>query len=138
MHRKLAHKTAVKFAKDLEGPLGRIPFERVVEKHIAFFDELRSEGASWPQIADLLAGAGVSRKDGQPMAASQLRATVSRISAPERRENLSEQSIAQIPHKFPSRTPTKSKPNLASISRGKQSIRQKMHRASQARKTTET
>ncbi len=135
MHRKSARKTAIKIAEDLEGPLGRIPFERVVEKHIAFFDELRSAGASWPQIADLLAGAGVTRKDGEPMAASQLRATVSRIATPERRQNLSEQSIAPTPHKFPARAPTKPKPNLAAISESKQNIRQKMHRASQARKT---
>lgn len=126
MDKKSAKKIAMQIAEDLEGPLGRIPMERVLEKHIVLFNELRSEGASWPQIAVLLSSAGVTRKDGKPMSASQLRATVSRISSPSIR-------APSPPHQPSPRTLHKAN-HLENSTQGKQPIREMMKRATQARK----
>lgn len=140
MDKKTAQKIALKIATDLEGPLGRISMGRVVRKHIAFFNELRSEGASWPQIADLLAGAGVTRKDGKQMAASQLRATVSRMNV---KKSMTSQNPKRVSEKTAS-NPSKKMPDALKKSknvaqklfsnRDIRSIRDKMNLAKTARK----
>lgn len=66
-------------ADDLEGPLGRIPLDRALRKHIDLFEELRREGCSWPQLARALAVVGVKRADGEMIAADHLRGAVSRL-----------------------------------------------------------
>jgi len=63
---------------DLEArsPLGQIPIDRMLENHIALFDDLRAAGFTWQQIA-----AGISswrKKDGTPISADQLRGAFSR------------------------------------------------------------
>ena len=66
------------FAQDLEGPLGPIPFERIVKEHTAFYEEFRATGATWAQMTTLLNEAGVRRKNGTTISPEQLRATFSR------------------------------------------------------------
>ena len=65
-------------ADDLEGPLGRIPFDRALRGHIGLFEELRREGCSWSQLARALAAVGVRRADGRTISADHLRGAVSR------------------------------------------------------------
>src|SRR5712664_3416975 len=65
-------------ADDLEGPLGRIPFDRALRRHIDLFDELRREGCTWSQLARALAAVGVRRADGGTISADHLRGAVSR------------------------------------------------------------
>jgi hypothetical protein len=82
MDKATAERRAAEIAKDIDGPLGRIPLERIFSRHIDFFSDLKAAGVTWPQIAALLNRAGISRKDGMPMTAAQIRATISRILAP--------------------------------------------------------
>jgi hypothetical protein len=65
-------------ADDLEGPLGRVPFDRALRAHIDLFEELRREGCSWSQLAWALAAVGVRRADGGTISADHLRGAVSR------------------------------------------------------------
>ena len=65
-------------ADDLEGPLGRIPFDRALRGHIDVFEELRREGCSWSQLARALAAVGVRSADGRTISADHLRGAVSR------------------------------------------------------------
>jgi hypothetical protein len=65
-------------ADDLEGPLGRIPFDRALRGHIDLFGELRRQGCSWSQLAQALAAVGVRRADGETISADHLRGAVSR------------------------------------------------------------
>jgi hypothetical protein len=65
-------------ADDLEGPLGRIPFDRALRGHIDLFEELRREGCSWSQLTQALAAVGVRRADGGTISADHLRGAVSR------------------------------------------------------------
>jgi len=65
-------------ADDLEGPLGRIPFDRALRGHIDLFEELRRKGCSWSQLARALAAVGVRRPDGGTISADHLRGAVSR------------------------------------------------------------
>jgi transposase len=37
-------------ANDLRGPLGRIPFDRVLRRHLDLFEELRRGGCTWLQL----------------------------------------------------------------------------------------
>lgn len=80
MDNSTAKRRAKQIALDIEGPIGRLPLERVFAAHIEFFDELRALGATWPQIAALLDLVGVTKKDGEPISGSQVRAMISRIS----------------------------------------------------------
>jgi hypothetical protein len=65
-------------ADDLEGPLGRIPFDRALREHIGVFEKLRREGCTWSQLARALAAVGVRRADGEIISADHLRGAVSR------------------------------------------------------------
>jgi hypothetical protein len=65
-------------ADDLEGPLGRIPLDRVLRGHVDLFAELRREGCTWSQLARALAAVGVRRADGGGVSADHLRGAVSR------------------------------------------------------------
>lgn len=66
-------------ADDLEGPLGRIPFDRALRGHIGLFEELRREGCTWSQLSRALAAVGVRRADGGTVSADHLRGAVSRL-----------------------------------------------------------
>jgi hypothetical protein len=63
---------------DLTGPLGPMPFDRAVRRHLALFEEFRAAGYTWSQIARALAAAGIQRPDGEGYAAERLRAAVFR------------------------------------------------------------
>lgn len=76
--KKTALKEAGRFAAALEGPLGRRPLQRVVSEFYPFFQRMRESGASWSQIAALLAAAGIRSHLGRPLSDGVLRAMVSR------------------------------------------------------------
>lgn len=76
--KKAALKEAAPFKATLEGPLGPRPMQRVVSEFHPFFQQMRASGASWSQIAALLAAAGVRSRSGQPLSDGVLRAMVSR------------------------------------------------------------
>ncbi|MEX4008484.1 hypothetical protein [Neoaquamicrobium sediminum] len=76
--KKTALKEAGRFAAALDGPLGRRAMQPAIRDFLPLFRELRASGASWSQIASLLAAAGVRSGSGQPLANSVLRAMVSR------------------------------------------------------------
>jgi hypothetical protein len=69
-----------RLAEDAVGEFGPTPLARLVLAHLVLFVELRRRGASWAQIADLLAAAGVVGSDG-PFAADVVRATYARAAA---------------------------------------------------------
>jgi hypothetical protein len=68
------------FVATLHGPLGQIPFERAVMRHLPLFLDLRRHGLTWMSIAGLLRARDVRRADGQLISADQLRSVVSRQS----------------------------------------------------------
>jgi len=76
--KKTALKGAGRFKAALDGPLGPRPMQRIVSEFHPFFQQLRASGASWSQIAALLAAAGVRTRSGQPLSDGVLRAMVSR------------------------------------------------------------
>lgn len=78
MDKKEAQKKATSFAEDLQGIVGQLPMERVVAQYIEFFNDLRSMGVTWPQVAKLMESVGVRRKDSTSVPAEQWRAMVSR------------------------------------------------------------
>lgn len=72
-------KRVKKLAKHANGPLGRIPLERVFEKHVSFLEELREFGATWGQIAQLLFTHGITQKSGNILQANQVRVAFTRV-----------------------------------------------------------
>tara|TARA_R110001606_G_scaffold399293_1_gene583876 strand:+ start:9351 stop:9785 length:435 start_codon:yes stop_codon:yes gene_type:complete len=144
MNKKEAEKRARQIAADMEGPVGRMPLERVFAAHVSFFEELRSVGATWPQITTLLGSAGVTKKDGGTLSGGQIRAMISRI--------VSKDSAATqrpLPRTQPatSQTPpseSHSARNIASKSVAQKrssrtdSIRKMMQRAAKARSSEDT
>src|ERR1035437_9246370 len=66
------------FVATLQGPLGQIPFERAVARHLPLFLELRRHGLAWMSIAGLLRSRDVRRANGRLISADQLRSVVSR------------------------------------------------------------
>ena len=81
MDRDEAIKRAKIFAGDLQGIIGQLPMEKVVAKHIDYFQALRAAGVTWPQISELMKSVTVRRKDGKPVPPEQWRAMVSRCIA---------------------------------------------------------
>lgn len=73
------NRRAAAFASALQGPLGPMPLERVLRQHVELLTDLRQAGASWRQIAALMAHQGIRRKDGHPVDATQWAAMVFRI-----------------------------------------------------------
>ena len=63
---------------DLTGPLGPMPFDRAVRRHLALFEGFRAAGYTWSQIARALAAAGIQRPDGEGYAAKRLCAAIFR------------------------------------------------------------
>jgi len=126
MDKKTAEKQAAQIASDMEGPVGRVPLERVLTKHIGVFNDLRSDGATWPQIAALLIRAGLTKKDGVAIDASQIRATVSRI--------LSQGNKKPVARKKPPKEPSARKERTPEQKGGRSSLRKKMQQASKARR----
>lgn len=76
--KKTATKEAGRFAAALAGPLGPRPVQRVVFEFRPLFRDLRATGASWGQIAALLASVGVRARSGHPLKEADLHAMVSR------------------------------------------------------------
>jgi hypothetical protein len=66
------------FVATLQGPMGQIPFERAVTRHLPLFLELRRHGLTWMSIAGLLRSWDVRRANGRLISADQLRSVVSR------------------------------------------------------------
>jgi hypothetical protein len=66
------------FLATLQGPFGKIPFERAVVRHLPLFICLRRRGQTWPGLASLLTARGVRRANGHPISVEQLRGLVSR------------------------------------------------------------
>jgi len=79
----------------LDGPLGRRKLQAVMGEHQALLQDLRDQGASWPQIASLLTRAGLRREDGKIVSPAQLRAMFSRVVGPVE-ENGAEQGCRNI------------------------------------------
>jgi len=65
-------------ARDLTGPAGRIALDRVVARHLGFFDLCDERDMTWRQIAAMLHGAGAGRANGLPFSENQLSSVVSR------------------------------------------------------------
>jgi hypothetical protein len=76
---KAIRKEAAGVARAANGPLGAR--QRVVSDHLGFFTGLRAEGASWEQIAALMAGEGLRSRAGGVVSAGVLRALCSRAAA---------------------------------------------------------
>jgi hypothetical protein len=69
-----------RLAADAVGKFGPTPLSKLVAGHLHVFADLRELGASWAQIAGLLAAHEIKRTDG-PFAADVLRATYARAAA---------------------------------------------------------
>ena len=78
---KTIRKEASGVARAVNGPLGARPLQRVVSDHLGFFTCLRKEGASWEQIAALMASEGLRSRTGEVVSAGVLRALCSRAAA---------------------------------------------------------
>ncbi len=66
------------FASDLIGPLGPKALDKAIRNHLDLFSDLRSSGASWAQIAELMNRHGIRKKDGTVMSPVQWMAVFSR------------------------------------------------------------
>ena len=66
------------FARNLDGPVGRIPLDRAIRRDLELFAELRSTGTTWTQIAQALASVGARRPGGGIISADHLRGAISR------------------------------------------------------------
>ena len=69
-------KAASAIATDLQGPAGTIALDRVVQRHLRFFQDAQHRGLSWPQIARLLHSVGAGRDSGLPFSHGHLSAVV--------------------------------------------------------------
>ena len=78
---KTIRKEASGLVGAMNGPLGARPLQRVVSDHLGFFAGLRAEGASWEQIAALMASEGLRSRAGSVVNAGVLRALYSRAAA---------------------------------------------------------
>jgi len=78
MKKEEAQKRAKVFAKDLQGIFGRLPVERIVSRHLDLFQELRTAGITWKQIADLMYSVGVTRESGKKIPREQWTSMFSR------------------------------------------------------------
>ncbi len=72
----LIRKGAEAISRDLAGPAGQIALDRVVVRHLDFFDLCQRRGLSWRQIIAVLHAAGAGRESGLPFAAGHLSAVV--------------------------------------------------------------
>ncbi len=63
-------------SQDLAGPAGQIALDRVVVRHLVWFDLCQGRGMSWPQIAAMLNATGAGRENGLPFANGHLSAVV--------------------------------------------------------------
>jgi hypothetical protein len=70
---------ARKFAADLIIGSDRVPFDRVVRRHLDDINQLRDAGLTWTSLAAALERAGAVRHGGRPYSPDQLRADVSRL-----------------------------------------------------------
>ena len=75
---KKIEKGLAAFTATLQGPLGQIPFERAVMRHLPLFLGLRQRGLTWTRVVSLLTARGVRRADGHSISVEQLRGVVSR------------------------------------------------------------
>ncbi len=78
---KTIRKEASGVARAVNGPLGARSLQRSVCEHLGFFMELRAGGASWEQIAALMAAEGLRSRAGSVVSAGVLRALCSRAAA---------------------------------------------------------
>lgn len=78
---KTIRKEAGGVTRAVNGPLGARPLQRVVCDHLGFFAGLRAEGASWEQIATLMASEGLRSRTGGLVSAGVLRALCSRAAS---------------------------------------------------------
>jgi len=68
------------FAAELVVDGERIPFERVLARHLDAVTKLRkASGHTWPSIASMLVRAGVRRSDGGLISADQIRVAYARL-----------------------------------------------------------
>ncbi len=63
-------------ATDLAGPAGQIALDRVVVRHLDWFDLCQARGMSWPQISATLNAAGAGRENGLSFSNGHLSAVV--------------------------------------------------------------
>lgn len=66
-----------RIAAAAKGPFGPPSFRSLARSHLALFDELQRQGASWKQVGLLIAAHGITGHDGQPITGAVVRATVS-------------------------------------------------------------
>lgn len=134
MNSKEAKKRAEQIAEDLEGIAGRLPIERAVKKHQVFFQELRKTGATWGQIAKLMAGVGFRRADGTPLTEQHWSAMMSRIGRGAREHTVAA-PLSKRPHEQGQRA-VPQEPHQREVRKsGGSGVRELMERAKNARKT---
>lgn len=79
MARETLQAWAKRFVADLSVDGEPIAFDRVLRRHLANVDRLRSQGLSWLSIANAVTQAGGRRRDGRPFSPAQFRADFSRL-----------------------------------------------------------
>ncbi len=67
---------AREISQDLAGPAGQIALDRVVARHLVWFDVCQERGLSWRQIAAVLHAVGGGREGGLPFTPGHLSAVV--------------------------------------------------------------
>jgi hypothetical protein len=89
-------KWAATIAEELIVGGERVPFERVLARHIVTIQDLRQKtGLTWNGIAALLVRAGARRSDGKLISADQIRVGYARLTRP--KDGLNEASEAPKP-----------------------------------------
>jgi hypothetical protein len=98
------HKAILKGAKAisdaLHGPGGQIKLSRVIARHLAWFELVRSRDMTWDQIIKVLAAAGATRENGPPFTLGHLSSAVWRA----------QKGVAKAPNQ---RSPTAEAPPVA-------------------------
>ncbi len=81
MDSREARDAAAEFAATRQGPAGPLKLQRHVGNHLALFEALIAAGATWTQIARLMAEVGVVGKNSAAISAESWRTMVARAIA---------------------------------------------------------
>ena len=104
---------AARIGRDLHEDGERVPFDRVLLRHLQATEAVKARGFTWTALARFLSKAGVRRADGEPYSADHLRVSFARLrkDGPQQMK-LSEAAVPDAVGPFPPSPKTRSQDEL--------------------------